>query len=186
MEVRRKVLLAATLMLAACPLLSAATLTYSINGTVGPILAGSDPLGANGESGTITMKVSNTLTPTSTTSTSATYTLPAGAITVNIGGTNYPTTGTSTLEYTIPASGHDTMVITTKVNVSGINGTVVGTISLAHGSFKSTILTHPTKFSPTTQNLTAATSTTGPGSKVKYTVPLLGSSTLGFSGTASN
>jgi len=176
---------AAALLLGVSPLM-AANITYTISGTLGPVLAGSDPLGANGESGVLTATVSNTLTPTSKTSTTATYTLPVGAITVNIGGTVYDTTGTSTLKYSIPASGPDTMVITTSVSVDGLNGTVVGTVSLAHGSFKSGILKHPAKFAPATQTLKAATKAGGAGSQVKYTVPLLGSTTLGIAGSASN
>lgn len=179
---------AAVLILGLCPLM-AANITYSINGTLGPILSGSDPLGANGESGVITIVASSTLPPTKTTKTSATYTLPAGSITVVIDGTTYGTTGTSTLEYTFPAAGPDKMVITTKISVSltaKITGTVVGTVSLAKGSFKkAAILKHPTKFAPSPQTLTAATTSGGAGSQVKYTA--LGSSTvLGFGGTASN
>jgi hypothetical protein len=150
---------------------------------VGPILSGSDPLGANGESGTIVINISSTLAPTSTTAASATYTVPAGAITVTIGGTSYPSTNPSTVEYTIPKSGNDNLIVTTQIDVDGLTGTVVGTIALAHGSFTKTILTHPIKFSPTPQTLTAATKASGPGSKVKYSAALIGSTTLGFSGT---
>ena len=186
MEMQQRGLLTAALTLAICPLLAAANITYTINGTVGPILAGSDPLGANGESGTLTAVVSQSLTPTSKTKVSATYTVPAGAITVNIGGTIYPTTGTSTLKYSFPTSGADTLVITTTVTVSGLPGTVVGTVSLANASFPRSTLNHPHKFSPTPQTLTPAKKAAGAGSKVEYTVPILGSTTLGFSGTASN
>jgi hypothetical protein len=164
----------------------AASITYTITGTLGPILSGTDPLGANGKTGTITIVVSETLKPKKHTATSATYTLPADAITVNIGGTNYGTTGTSTLVYSIPSAGPDTMVVTATVVVDDIfSGTVVGTASLAKGSFPSAVLKHPHAFSPASQTLTAATTATGQGSKVKYTA--LGSSTvLGLSGTASD
>jgi hypothetical protein len=174
------------LMLALCPLLAASSITYTISGTLGPVLAGSDPLGANGESGILTITVSTTLPPTSHTSTSATYTLPAGSLEVVIGGVPYGTVGTSTLKYTLPASGADTIVVTATVNVDGVNGTVVGTASLAKGSFPKSVLKHPTSFSPSPQTLTAATKAGGAGSQVKYSVPLLGSTTLGLTGTASN
>ena len=176
---------AAVLILGLCPLM-AANITYTISGTLGPILSGSDPLGANGESGVLTATASSTLTPTSKTATSATYTLPVGAITVNIGGTVYGTTGTSTLKYTFPAAGPDTMVFTATVSVDGFKGTVVGTASLAKGSFTTAVTKHPQKFKPTPQTLAPAKKATGPGSKVEYTVAILGSSTLGITGTASN
>jgi len=176
---------AAVLALGLCPLM-AASITYNITGTLGPILSGSDPLRANGKTGTITIVVGEALKPKKHTATSATYTLPAGAITVNIGGTTYGTTGTSTLVYSIPAAGPDTMVVTATVIVDDIfTGTVVGTASLAKGSFTSAILKHPQAFKPSPQTLTAATTATGAGSKVKYTA--LGSSTvLGLSGSASD
>jgi hypothetical protein len=176
---------AAVLILGLCPLM-AASITYTVTGTLGPVLSGSDPLGANGESGTLIATVSTTLTPTSKTKTSATYTLPAGAITVNIGGTVYGTTGTSTLKYTLPSTGSDTMVFTTNVSLLGFTGTVVGTASLAKGSFTSAVLKHPQKFTPSPQTLTPAKKASGAGSKVEYTVAILGSTTLGISGSASN
>jgi hypothetical protein len=165
----------------------AANIVYTVSGTLGPVLSGSDPLGANGESGVLTATASSTLTPTSKTKTSATYTLPVGAVTVNIGGTVYGTTGTSTLKYTFPAAGPDTMVFTATVSVDGFKGTVVGTVSLAKGSFTSAILKHPQKFTPSPQTLKPAKTAAGPGNKVEYTVKILGGSTiLGLTGTASN
>ncbi len=173
-------------MLALCPLLAAAGITYTISGTLGPVLSGSDPLGANGETGVLTIVVNQALTPTSTTATSATYTLPAGSITVVIGGTTYGTTGNPTIKYNVPASGPDSIVVNATVNVSGIPGTVVGTAYLAHGSFSKAVFKHPIKFTPTPQTLKPAATAGGPGSQVKYTVPLLGTTVLGLSGTASN
>lgn len=173
---------AAALVLGISPLM-AATITYTLSGTLGPVLSGSDYLGANGQSGVLTAKASTTLVPTSHTATSATYKLPAGAITVVIGGTTYATTGTSTLKYTFPAAGPDTMVITTAISVGGLSGTVVGTASLAKGSF--TVTRHPQRFKPSPQTLTAATKAGGPGSQVKYS-SILGTAVLGLSGTASN
>jgi len=173
------------LMLALCPLLAAANITYTISGTLGPVLAGSDPLGANGESGVLTIVASNSLTPTGHTSTTSTYSLPAGSISVVIGGVPYGTVGTSTMKYSFPASGPATLIVSAKISVDGISGTVVGTASLANGSFPKSVLKHPAPFSPTPQNLTAARKAGGPGSQVKYTVLGL-STTLGLSGTASN
>lgn len=60
----------------------------------------------------------------------------------------------------------------------GIKATVAGTAILQKGSFHSAVLTHPTGFHPTPQDLAA-------GSKVQYTA--LGSTTvLGLEGTASD
>ncbi len=186
METRRRGLFFATvLMLGICPLM-AQTITYTYSGTLGPVLSGSDPLGANGQSGVLTATIATSAVPTSTTSSSATYTLPPGAITVVIGGTTYGTTGTSTLKYIFSAKNPCKMIFTATVSVSGLNGTVVGTAQLAKRSFTSAVKTHPTKFAPTPQTLTAATVANGPGSQVKYSVPLFGSTILGLSGSATN
>ena len=91
----------------------------------------------------------------------------------------------TTLQYSFPAAGPDTMVLTSTVSVSGIDGTVVGS-HLAKASFTTAVLKHPQRFKPSPQNLTSATTASGPGSKIKYTVPLLGSTVLGLTGKASN
>jgi len=182
---RRSVLLSVVLVLGLCPLLSATTINMVISGTLGPVLSGSDPLGGNGQSGSINVAVSESLKPTSRSGSTVTYTLPPGAITVVIGGTTYGSPNNSTMKITAPASGSDVVVLSTKVTYHGISGTVVGTAYLANKSFSNTVFTHPVPFKPSPQPLTAATSATGPGSKVKYTI--FGSSTvLGFAGTASN
>ncbi|MGA2594684.1 MAG: hypothetical protein ABSH32_32700 [Bryobacteraceae bacterium] len=183
---RRSLLLSVAVpLLALCPLM-AANITYTISGTLGPVLSGSDPLGANGQSGILTAVVSTTAVPTSTTKTSATYTLPVGAITVNIGGTVYGTTGAATLKYTFPPAGPDNIVITAPISADGVKSTVVGTASLAKGSFTAAVTKHPRKFTPSPQTLTAATKAGGAGSQVSYTASILGKSVLGLSGTASN
>ncbi len=184
MFLRRWLLLStAVFMLGLCPLM-AATITYTISGTCGPVLSGSDPLGANGKSGVVTAVVGTTLAPTTKTKTSATYTLPAGAVTVVLGGTSY-TASSSTLKYTFPAAGPDTLVFTATISVDHIKGTVVGTASLAEGSVKGSVTKHPAKFTPSPQSLTAAIAAGGPGTQIKYTA-LGGSTVLGLSGTASN
>jgi hypothetical protein len=176
----------AALLVAGLSPLAAASITYTVGGTLGPILSGSDPLNANGQSGVLTAIAGTTLAPTSKTKTSATYTLPVGAVTVVIGGTTYNTSGTSTLKYSFPAAGPDTMVFTAKITVNGLKGTVVGTASLAKGSFTGTVTKHPQKFKPTPQTLTAATTAGGPGSQVKYTAGPFGTTVLGLAGTATN
>jgi len=62
----------------------------------------------------------------------------------------------------------------------------VATIALAKGSFTTAVLKHPTAFKPTSQTLKAATKAGGPGSQVKYTVPLLGTTVLGIAGNATS
>jgi carbon monoxide dehydrogenase subunit G len=185
----RKLWTVPVVLAALCPLQAQVgpdtTLSISIVGTVGPVLSGSDPLGANGGSGSLLVVASESLSPTSTTTDSATYTLPPGAITVSFSGTTLTTTSSSKMKITLPAKGKDTIVLTATVKESGVPVTVVGTAALQHGSFPSSVLTHPAPFSPSPQTLTAATSATGPGSKIKYT--FLGSTTvLGFSGSASD
>jgi hypothetical protein len=61
---------------------------------------------------------------------------------------------------------------------------VRGTIFLQPGSWNKTVLKHMTAFSPSPQNITAATSATGPGSKLEYTFG--GATVLGLTGTASS
>lgn len=187
MHTRRLFLLSMVLVLGLCPLLAATpdtTVNMTFSGTLGPILSGSDPLGGNGQSGSIMVAASESLKPTSKTTSTVTYTLPAGAITVTINGTTYGSPNTSTMKISLGASAN-TVVLTTSVTYLGIKGTVVGTASLAKGSFGSTVFSHPIPFKPSPQNLTSATTASGPGSKVKYTV-FGGTTVLGFSGTASN
>jgi len=186
MHRRRLLLFCVVLMLGLCPLLTAAsTIAMTVTGTLGPVLSGSDPLGGNGQSGTINVSVSESLTPTKRTSTSVTYTLPVGAITITIGGTTYSTPNTTTMKITVPASGPDIISLTTSVTYLGIKGTVTGTAALAAGSFSKAVFAHPVPFSPSTQTLTSATTAGGPGSQVKYTV-FGGTTVLGIAGSASN
>src|SRR5215469_14905140 len=65
------------------------TLTITINGTLGPVLSGSDTLGLNGKSAVVTVLENEAAKPIKHTTTSATYKVPAGAITVNVNGSNY-------------------------------------------------------------------------------------------------
>ena len=172
-----------------CPLLAQSnpdtTLTVTATGTIGAVLSGSDPLGASGESGMVTVMVGESLSPTKTTATSAMYTLPPGAITVMVGTVAYTTKTASSMKITLPAKGPDVVVLSANGTVLGIPVSVVVTIDLKRGSFPAPVLMHPALFRPSPQTLTAATSTTGTGSKIQYTS--LGSTTvLGFSGMVSD
>jgi hypothetical protein len=188
MHTRRWLLHFSVLIAALCPLWAQpapdTTLTITIAGTLGPVLSGSDPLKADGHSGTLKVMASESLSPTKKTASSATYTLPAGAMSVVIDGATYKTTGPSKMTIILGA-GSDTVVLAATVEKLGIKATVSGTAVLKKGSFPASVLTHPTTFQPTPQHLTAATTASGTGSKVQYTA--LGSTTiLGLTGSASD
>jgi hypothetical protein len=157
------------------------TLTISIKGTLGPILSGSDPLGLDGKSGTITVLASESLSPTKHTATSATYTLPPGAIKVTAGSNKFTTKSPSKMIINLTSTAD---ILT--LMVSGKNGLMVtDTTFLKAGSWTNAVLKHPGVFKPSPQKLTSATTASGPGCKVKYTV--FGStSILGFHGTGSS
>jgi hypothetical protein len=175
----------AALMLGICTLPArAATDTITINATLGPILSGTDPAGANNGAGTITIALNELAKPSAHTTRTATYTLRKGTVTVTVNGQSFTTTGTSTLKISLAPSG-DTMELKGHATADGVTIDITGTAALATGSFPRTVLKHPKAFSPSPQNLTAATSATGPGSKLSYS--FVGSTTvLGLAGTASN
>ena len=160
------------------------TLTITIDGTLGPILAGSDPIGANGQSGTVTIMASESLSPTKHTGSSATYTLPAGAITADVGGVIF--TSTSPCKMTIKlGKTADTLTLIFASSIDGFGFTITDTTAVAPGSWTTAVLEHPGVFSPSPQTLTAAESASGPGSKFKYIFE--GTATvLGVTGTASS
>jgi hypothetical protein len=160
---------------------AAKTLTISVTGKLGPVLSGSDPLGLNGESGTLTLKASESLSPVKSTKDAATYTLPAGAISVKFGSNQFKTTTTSTMEIkltstadllTLTATGPDDLKLT-------------ATASLAPKSWTSGVLKHPAPFTPSPQTLKAASKAGGAGSQLQYEI--FGETTvLGLSGNISN
>ena len=157
------------------------TLTITIKGTIEPILSGSDPLGLDGKSGVVTLMASESLSPTSHTTTSATYKLPAGAITVTAGGKKFTTKSPSKMIINLTSTA-DTLTLILTGPESAV---VTDTTYLKTGSWTTAVLKHPGVFSPSPQKLTSATTASGPGCKVKYTI--FGSTTvLGFHGTGSS
>jgi len=157
------------------------TLTITIKGTIEPILSGSDPLGLDGKSGVVTLMASESLSPTSHTSTSATYKLPAGAITVTAGGKKFTTKSPSKMIIKLTSTA-DTLTLILTGPESAV---VTDTTYLKANSWTTAVLKHPGVFSPSPQKLTSATTASGPGCKVKYTI--FGSTTvLGFHGTGSS
>jgi hypothetical protein len=157
------------------------TLTITIKGTIEPVLSGLDPLGLDGKSGVLTILASESLSPTTHTATSATYTLPAGAVTVTAGGNKFKTKSPSKMIIHLTSTA-DTLTLI----VAGPQSSVVtDTTFLKAGSWTTAVLQHPGVFKPSPQTLKSATTPSGPGCKIKYTV--LGSTTvLGFHGTGSS
>ncbi len=155
------------------------TLTIVVKGTLGPILSGQDPLGADGQGGKLTVKASESLSPKKHTSNSATYSLPAGAMTVTFGNNQFQTTSPSTMTVKLTS----TADVLTLVANGPDQVQVTGTAYLKAGSWTSAVLKHPALFKPSPQTLKPAKTASGPGSKVKYT--FFGSPTvLGLTGNA--
>jgi hypothetical protein len=156
------------------------TLTIAVTGTLGPILAGPDPLNANGHTGSVTLIADQSLTPTKVTGSSALYILPPGAITDVIGRRSFTTTTPAKMNISLTS----TADILTVAYHSRENTVTVVKAYLAPGSWNTGILQHPVPFSPSPQQLTSATVAGGPGTKLEYTKN--GTLTvLGMPGTAS-
>jgi hypothetical protein len=158
------------------------TLEITIKFTLGPLLSGADPGGADGKSGKVTILASESLSPTNHASNSATYTLPAGAIKVNVEGRTFTTTSPSKMTIKL-GSMADTLTLIFTANVHGAV-TLTSTTFLESGSWTAAVLKHPEVFKPSPQKLTAAESATEPGSKLQYLYD--GKTVLGLSGSASN
>ena len=159
----------------------AAIINVTVLGNLGPVLEGSDPLGASGHNGILSLQISESETPETVSGSSVVYSVPAGSVTTLIGSTRFTTITPSRLTITLgPAA--DTL----SVLYSGQNGTQTRfEATLAPGSFSTAVLTHPEPFSPTPQNLTAAMGAAGPGSKLSYAYS--GTLTvLGLDGSISN
>lgn len=153
-------------------------LTIKLDGTLGPVLSGSDPAGLDGQSATVTVTAKESLNPYKTTSHSASYHLPAGAILVDVNGTEYTSTKRSNM--TVKLTGKaDVLTFKSSLNIQGFEVTVVDTSTLQAGSWSDTVLQHPAGFSPSPQDLSS------PSSKFQYAV--VGEKTvLGVTGTISN
>lgn len=180
------VLCLAAAALGVCPLLAAATITYSFSGTIGPVLSGSDPLGLNGQSATLTVTISSTAAPQHTSSTGADYAVPAADAQLMIGGTTATALRPVLVHYTFPAAGPCPMTV-----AGSFTSTLTGPIDVAliawlgKGSFTSAVLQHPQMFVPSPQLLTPAKNANGPGSKLEYHSSQ-GRIVLGFGGVASD
>ncbi len=153
-------------------------LTIVLDGTLGPILSGSDPAGLNGQSATVTVTAKESLAPYKITANSASYHLPAGAIIVDVNGTDYMSTKRSNMTVKLTGKG-DLLTFKSSLIIDGFKVTVVDTSSLQAGSWTDTVLQHPAGFSPSPQDLSS------PSSKFQYTV-FAEKTVLGVTGTISN
>jgi hypothetical protein len=157
------------------------TLTIAVTGTLGPVLEGSDPLHASGHTGSLTLIISDSATPAKVATNSVEYTVPAGAITDVIGVSSYTTTTPGKMAVTLtPAADVLTVIYNSRDN------TVTTLIAyLAPGSWSTSVFINPQPFSPSPQDLTAATVAGGRGTQLQYT--LNGALTvLGMQGTISS
>jgi hypothetical protein len=171
--------------LSCCPAWGASphtTLTMSISGNLGKILAGKDPIGGTGKSGVVQVAINESLSPVSHTATSVTYKLPPGS--VSSGGSTAKG-GPTTMKISMPASGPVTINFSGSVTIDSITSHVTATVVLEHGSFPSSIFKHPVGFkSP--QTLSPAKTSGGAGSKVSYTAPFNSKTVLALGGTVSD
>jgi hypothetical protein len=185
MFAKQVLLLSTIFVLGMCPLAAQmspdTTLTIAVTGTLGPILAGTDPLGANGHTGSLTLKASESLMPVKQSGNVVTYRIPAGAITVVIGTLPFTTTTPSKMTIKL-TSVADILTVLCRTQ----NDTITGFRAfLAPGSWNSSVLMNPLPFSPSPQTLTSATVANGPGSELAY-ISAGAVTVLGLNGTASN
>ena len=156
----------------------ATALTIVLDGTLGPVLSGSDPASLDGQSATITVTAKTSLNPYKTTVSSASYHIPAGDITVTVNGSNYTSTSRSSM---IVKLGKKADLLTFKgtFDIRGQSVNVTDVSSLQTGSWTKSVLQHPVVFSPSPQNLSE------PSSTFTYTVASQ-TTVLGVTGTANN
>jgi hypothetical protein len=160
------------------PLVGATILTVGLDGTLGPVISGSDPAGLDGQSATVTVTAKESLSPYKTTSNSASYRLPVGAIVVDVNGTDYTSTSKTSMTIKLTRKA-DILTLKSSVNIYGRKVAIVDTSSLAPGSWTSGVFEHPAAFSPSPQDLAS------PSSKFQYTV--FGETTvLGVTGSIAN
>jgi hypothetical protein len=160
------------------------TLTIGLQGTTGPVLAGSDIAGLRGKSAAVTLLLSELVSPKSATSTVATYRIPAGAVTLVVGSTSYKNASPARMKINLTKTA-DILTLTYVFSLSGIPVSVIETSYLAKNSWASTVLAHPGSFTPSPQSLVAAATASGRGSKLKYAVEGF-TCVLGIAGTATS
>jgi len=115
--------------------------------------------------------------------TSAIYKIPAGAVTLVVGTKTYTNSSPGRMSIVLASSG-DYLTLTYAFSLSGFPVTVVETSKLAKNSWTTAVLMHPGTFSPSPQELTAATAS-AKGSTLQYNVEGFNCE-LGINGTASS
>jgi len=114
----------------------------------------------------------------------ASYEVAVGGVSITVNGSPFLISTPSKVAAVL-TSFADIGVVSATVGSSPIAVPFTGTVYLEPGSWKQSVPMHPRAFSPSLQNIAAATSATGPGSKPQYTFE--GSTTiLGITGTASS
>ena len=153
-------------------------ITITLDGTLGPVISGSDPAGLDGQSATVTVSVKESLNPYKTTARSADYHIPAGDITVTVNGSEYTSTSRSSMVVKL-GSKSDVLTVKAKLDILGHAVTLSDVSALQSGSWTSAVLQHPALFSPSPQDLSE------PASTLTYSV--FGETTvLGVSGSVAN
>jgi hypothetical protein len=192
MSARRWLVLTTLLVVALCPLLGqSTTLTLTVSGTLGPVLSGNDRWELNGRPVVLTITTSESLSPLERNTHAVEYQLTPSDVAATVSGTPFSGYSTPTSTGPIVAA-----VFTPEADIGVLSGVlqndistfafaqIRGTIFLKPGSWNKTVLEHITAFSPSPQNITAATSPTGPGSKLE--VDTGGATIYGLTGTASS
>jgi len=156
----------------------AKALTIILDGTLGPVLSGSDPAGLDGDSATVTVTASEALKPYRSTAKSASYHIPAGDVIVDVDGTEYKSTSRSSMTVKL-GSKADLLSFKATLKIDGFTVNVSDVSSLQTGSWTKSVLQHPAPFSPSPQDLTEPSST--------FTYIVFGETTvLGVTATASS
>jgi hypothetical protein len=176
-----------------CPLLGQSpTLTLTVTGTLGPVLSGPDRFGLDGRPVVFTITTSESLPPFMRKGSAVEYQPPISDVSATVAGIGFvplvlsgfpPLTLAAALTPTADIGIVSGVFSNTNDGGAGFSP-VRGTIFLEPGSWNKTVLKHMTAFSPSPQNLTAAASATGPGSKLEYNFG--GATVLGLTGTASS
>ena len=136
----KNLLFGVTVLALSCAALSlpaqAGSITLETSGTLGPVIAGIDPLKLNGGNFLVTGSIDQNSTPINVTANSATYSIP-GTLDVSVGALDFSGFyGTMTL--TDPASGPDTVVFNFMVSELGFVPVVTADLLLPAGTLNGT------------------------------------------------
>jgi len=135
------ILALALLCAAFAPLARAGTVTFDVSGTLGPVLAGSDPFNFDTQPFEASGSLDANTPPSGTTANSATYDIP-GNIQITVGplGPSVLTGYNGQLTLIAPPSGPDTMMLSFSVSVTELYTApdVIASLSLPEGTLNGT------------------------------------------------